>query len=149
VAFRVIPAVWMFASSTAQRQLHRHWTIETCLKPAQGRRFIQPLSLGRSVCDVSYIENSLSLSQQHTFTSTSNRALSSATRRISQEPRLIRGGRFYSDRPKNAHIMSSKLIPANPSEVMVIRNITPNIATFSVPFARFGRIPVGGRGTLG
>ncbi|KAI9904144.1 hypothetical protein N3K66_000673 [Trichothecium roseum] len=31
---------------------------------------------------------------------------------------------------------------------MVIRNITPNIATFSVPFSRFGTIKVGGRGTL-
>ncbi|KAF7546348.1 hypothetical protein G7Z17_g8503 [Cylindrodendrum hubeiense] len=44
--------------------------------------------------------------------------------------------------------MSSKLIPSNPSDVMVIRNVTPNVATFSVPFARFGRIKVGGRGTL-
>lgn len=45
--------------------------------------------------------------------------------------------------------MSSKLIPWNPAEVMVIRNVTPNIATFSVPFARFGSIKIGGRGTLG
>jgi hypothetical protein len=45
--------------------------------------------------------------------------------------------------------MSSKLIPANPSEVMVIRDVTPNIVTFSVPFARFGVVRVGGRGTLG
>ncbi|KAK7740743.1 hypothetical protein SLS53_005211 [Cytospora paraplurivora] len=44
--------------------------------------------------------------------------------------------------------MSSKLIPSNPADVMVIRNITPNIATFSVPFKRFGTIPVGGRGTV-
>ncbi|CAM1502258.1 Fc.00g042420.m01.CDS01 [Cosmosporella sp. VM-42] len=44
--------------------------------------------------------------------------------------------------------MSSKLIPSNPSDVMVIRNVTPNIATFSVPFSRFGKIKVGGRGTL-
>lgn len=44
--------------------------------------------------------------------------------------------------------MSSKLIPANPADVMVIRNVTPNVATFSVPFARFGRIKIGGRGTL-
>lgn len=44
--------------------------------------------------------------------------------------------------------MSSKLIPSNPDDVMVIRNVTPNIATFSVPFARFGRIKIGGRGTL-
>lgn len=45
--------------------------------------------------------------------------------------------------------MSSKLIPANPADVMVIRNITPNVVTFSVPFKRFGTIPVGGRGTVG
>lgn len=45
--------------------------------------------------------------------------------------------------------MSSKLIPENPAEVMVIRNVTPNIVTFSVPFSRFGRFKIGGRGTLG
>lgn len=45
--------------------------------------------------------------------------------------------------------MSSKLIPANPADVMVIRDITPNVVTFSVPFKRFGTIPVGGRGTVG
>ncbi|KAK4239334.1 beta-lactamase-like protein [Achaetomium macrosporum] len=44
--------------------------------------------------------------------------------------------------------MSSKLIPPNPDEVMVIRDVTPNVVTFSVPFLRFGRFPVGGRGTL-
>ncbi|KAH7316524.1 hypothetical protein B0I35DRAFT_479356 [Stachybotrys elegans] len=44
--------------------------------------------------------------------------------------------------------MSSKLIPSNPADVMVIRNVTPNIATFSVPFKRMGLIPIGGRGTL-
>ena len=32
---------------------------------------------------------------------------------------------------------------------MVIRNVTPNIATFSVPFLRFGTMRIGGRGTLG
>ena len=31
---------------------------------------------------------------------------------------------------------------------MVIRDITPNIATFSTPFLRFGRIKIGGRGTV-
>jgi hypothetical protein len=45
--------------------------------------------------------------------------------------------------------MSSKLIPTNPSDVMVIRNVTPNVVTLSVPFARFGKIRVGGRGTIG
>lgn len=44
--------------------------------------------------------------------------------------------------------MTSKLVPQNPSEVMVIRQVTPNISTFSVPFLRFGRMRIGGRGTL-
>ncbi|MCJ1354389.1 MAG: hypothetical protein MMC33_004377 [Icmadophila ericetorum] len=45
--------------------------------------------------------------------------------------------------------MTDKLIPADPSTVMVIRQITPNITTCSVPFARFGKFKVGGRGTIG
>jgi len=44
--------------------------------------------------------------------------------------------------------MTSKLIPSNPSEVMVIRKLTENITTLSAPFFRFGHIKVGGRGTL-
>lgn len=44
--------------------------------------------------------------------------------------------------------MSSKLVPANPSEVMVIRNITPRVVTLSVPFLRAGLIKIGGRGTI-
>ncbi|KAL2198632.1 beta-lactamase-like protein [Corynascus similis CBS 632.67] len=44
--------------------------------------------------------------------------------------------------------MSSKLIPPNPDDVMVIRDVTPNVVTFSVPFLRFGRFPIGGRGTV-
>ncbi|KAL1837419.1 hypothetical protein VTJ49DRAFT_3790 [Mycothermus thermophilus] len=44
--------------------------------------------------------------------------------------------------------MSSKLVPSNPEDVMVIRDITPNVVTFSVPFLRFGRVPIGGRGTV-
>lgn len=44
--------------------------------------------------------------------------------------------------------MTSKLIPSNPSEVMVIRQLTKNITTLSVPFSRFGHIHIGGRGTL-
>lgn len=55
----------------------------------------------------------------------------------------------FSSSNFNAHKMSSSLIPANPADLMVIRNVTPNIVTFSVPFARFGRIQIGGRGTLG
>ncbi|KAJ4356455.1 uncharacterized protein N0V89_004488 [Didymosphaeria variabile] len=45
--------------------------------------------------------------------------------------------------------MTSKLVPSNPAEVMVIRDVVPRtITTLSVPFARFGRIKVGGRGTI-
>ncbi|KAK1596896.1 uncharacterized protein LY79DRAFT_667049 [Colletotrichum navitas] len=44
--------------------------------------------------------------------------------------------------------MSQKLIPQNPADVMVIRDLTPNITTFSVPFSRFGAVKIGGRGTL-
>ncbi|KAI9762025.1 MAG: hypothetical protein M4579_000661 [Chaenotheca gracillima] len=44
--------------------------------------------------------------------------------------------------------MNSKLIPPNPSEVTVIRRVTPNITTLSAPFLRFGRIKIGGRGTI-
>ncbi|EFW99265.1 hypothetical protein CMQ_5686 [Grosmannia clavigera kw1407] len=44
--------------------------------------------------------------------------------------------------------MSSKLIPANPSDVLVVRDITPNITTLSVPFLRHGVIYFGGRGTV-
>ncbi|KFY40409.1 hypothetical protein V494_03512 [Pseudogymnoascus sp. VKM F-4513 (FW-928)] len=44
--------------------------------------------------------------------------------------------------------MTSKLVPNNPSAVMVIRDITPNITTLSVPFSRFGLFRIGGRGTI-
>ncbi|GAB0136269.1 hypothetical protein EsDP_00004576 [Epichloe bromicola] len=44
--------------------------------------------------------------------------------------------------------MSAELIPSNPADLMVIRNVTPNVVTFSVPFSRFGKIKIGGRGTL-
>lgn len=54
-----------------------------------------------------------------------------------------------SDPDANNRSMSDKLIPANPADVMVIRDVTPNVVTFSVPFKRFGLIPVGGRGTVG
>ena len=40
-------------------------------------------------------------------------------------------------------------MPKNPEEVMVIRDVVPGITTFSVPFLRFGRIKIGGRGTVG
>jgi hypothetical protein len=45
--------------------------------------------------------------------------------------------------------MSDKLIPSNPADVMVIRHVTPNVVTFSVPFTRLNKIRFGGRGTLG
>ena len=45
--------------------------------------------------------------------------------------------------------MTSKLIPTNPSDVMVIRKVTPNITICSTPFNRFGRFKIGGRGTIG
>lgn len=44
--------------------------------------------------------------------------------------------------------MGSKLFPGDPNKVMVIRQVTSNITTLSVPFNRFGLIKFGGRGTL-
>ncbi|OAA61617.1 hypothetical protein SPI_04476 [Niveomyces insectorum RCEF 264] len=44
--------------------------------------------------------------------------------------------------------MSTKLIPSNPADVMVIRDLTPNVITLSVPFSRFGLVEVGGRCTV-
>lgn len=43
---------------------------------------------------------------------------------------------------------AAKLIPNDPARVMVIRDVTPSITTFSVPFLRFGLMKVGGRGTV-
>lgn len=48
-----------------------------------------------------------------------------------------------------AAAMSAELIPSKPDDLMVVRNVTPNIVTFSLPFSRFGKIRIGGRGTLG
>jgi len=46
--------------------------------------------------------------------------------------------------------MSSKLVPSDPASVMVIRDVVPRvITTLSVPFWRFGRVKIGGRGTIG
>jgi hypothetical protein len=42
-----------------------------------------------------------------------------------------------------------QLFPSNPSATMVIRDVTSNIVTMSLPFARFGIFHFGGRGTLG
>ncbi|GME36592.1 glutamyl-trna amidotransferase subunit a protein [Neofusicoccum parvum] len=45
--------------------------------------------------------------------------------------------------------MASKLIPSNPEAVTVIRDVVPGvIVTSSAPFLRFGRIKIGGRGTI-
>ncbi|KAL6409426.1 nuclear protein Qri2/Nse4 [Ilyonectria robusta] len=66
-----------------------------------------------------------------------------------RRPYLRLQQRTFSSQSHHAAAMSSQLIPSNPSDVMVIRHVTPNIATFSVPFARVGRIKIGGRGTLG
>jgi hypothetical protein len=44
--------------------------------------------------------------------------------------------------------MASKHVGAHPSEVIVIRDVTPNIVTCSLPFSRFGLFKVGGRGTI-
>ena len=44
--------------------------------------------------------------------------------------------------------MTSKLIPSDPSSVMVIRSVSPSITTLSTPFSRFGLVKLGGRGTL-
>jgi len=43
---------------------------------------------------------------------------------------------------------ASKLVPAEPDKVMVIRKINSNILTCSTPFLRFGQIKIGGRGTI-
>ncbi|PKY06384.1 hypothetical protein P168DRAFT_325257 [Aspergillus campestris IBT 28561] len=40
------------------------------------------------------------------------------------------------------------LVPHNPSELMVIRNVTSDVITMSLPFARFGHLRFGSRGTL-
>ncbi|EMD92807.1 hypothetical protein COCC4DRAFT_72606 [Bipolaris maydis ATCC 48331] len=45
--------------------------------------------------------------------------------------------------------MTSKLVPSDPASVMVIRDVVPRIVTtLSVPFWRFGRVKIGGRGTI-
>ncbi|KAI0402472.1 hypothetical protein F4802DRAFT_575912 [Xylaria palmicola] len=49
---------------------------------------------------------------------------------------------------RHASTMSDKLIPKNPSAVQVIRNVTPNVVTVSVPFLRFEKVPIGGRATI-
>lgn len=43
----------------------------------------------------------------------------------------------------------SKLTPANPDAVMVIRDVCESITTISLPFSRYGYVPIGGRATIG
>lgn len=43
---------------------------------------------------------------------------------------------------------ASTLIPSDPSSVMLLRRLTPNLAICSTPFHRFSRIAIGGRGTI-
>lgn len=40
------------------------------------------------------------------------------------------------------------LFPADPAPRTVVRSLTPNITTVSLPFSRFGRISIGARATL-
>lgn len=42
---------------------------------------------------------------------------------------------------------TSKLVPFDTEAVMVIREVAPNVTTFSAPFLRFGRIKIGSRAT--
>ncbi|KZZ91626.1 hypothetical protein AAP_03332 [Ascosphaera apis ARSEF 7405] len=42
----------------------------------------------------------------------------------------------------------SKLTPANPDAVMVIRDVCESITTISLPFSRYGYVPIGGRATI-
>jgi len=44
---------------------------------------------------------------------------------------------------------NQKLFTGDHSKVMVIRKISENITTLSVPFKRFGVVKFGGRGTIG
>lgn len=44
---------------------------------------------------------------------------------------------------------SKALFGADPAATMVIRKVTENITTFSMPFARFNQAKIGGRGTVG
>ena len=44
---------------------------------------------------------------------------------------------------------SKALFGADPAATMVIRKVTENITTFSMPFARYNQAKIGGRGTVG
>lgn len=61
-----------------------------------------------------------------------------------KEEYIPRSSRVYS-----LFTMGSKLFTGDPTKVMVIRQVAPQITTLSVPFSRFGLIKFGGRATLG
>lgn len=42
----------------------------------------------------------------------------------------------------------SQAIANKLGDVVVIREVTPNVTTLSIPFKLFGKVKVGGRGTL-
>lgn len=44
---------------------------------------------------------------------------------------------------------SQALFGTDPASTMVIRKVTENITTFSVPFNRMNSAKIGGRGTVG
>ncbi|CAG9947899.1 unnamed protein product [Clonostachys rosea f. rosea IK726] len=58
-------------------------------------------------------------------------SVSSAVYRPNLKPLPLSRGFIIT--PARSAAMSSKLIPSNPADVMVIRHVTPNIVTFSVP----------------
>jgi hypothetical protein len=63
---------------------------------------------------------------------------------------LVIASKQFSQKKENTiRTMTDKLIPKDPSKVMVIRQVSPAITTLSVPFLRFGRFKIGGRGTIG
>ncbi|KAI2467859.1 hypothetical protein F4781DRAFT_400421 [Annulohypoxylon bovei var. microspora] len=107
-------------------------------------------------CFVTQLPNSLHhsrlISKSHLTPATTG--FSNKTRRATFNPRTSRTLTIQARSISRLHqqsrnfAMSSKLIPSNPSDVAVIRAVTPNVVTVSVPFARFGIIRVGGRGTI-
>jgi hypothetical protein len=64
-------------------------------------------------------------------------------------PQQLRHSATGTNKSADNDEMSQKLIPQHPEDVMVIRNVTPNIVILSVPFARGGILKVGGRATIG
>ncbi len=91
-----------------------------------------------------YIERRPDLSQAFEDTSF---YVSFSTGKLQSQPRSKLQSRDHNQ-PQRRN-MSEKLIPADPEKVMVIRDISPNVVTFSVPFLRFGKFKVGGRATVG